>query len=912
LFKKITFLLILLAAIAAGTYSYFYVKKIKTPVSEAINAVPLNASIIVESRQVKNLWKKLSETSIMWEDLLGTAYFSRLNRTANFLDSSILMHPKIAAMMDNHSVFLSVHPSGANSYDFLYLYSLPNVTQQYIVDEFVKETCKSPLATVRDYDGQKIYSLQLSPSETFTYSFAKGIFISSFSSVLVEDALRQLASGNSLMKNKSFAAVQRSAGDKVEASLYINYKTLPGFIGRYFLNESSKKEFTHLSDFADWTELDLVTKPNSLMLNGFTTSDDSLKNYLSLFLKQKPQQIELTSIVPSNTSTLLFFGISNFKGFYSSYKSYLELKHKLFDYQQELDKLKLQYGLQPEKQILSWINNEMALVITEPTTTNYNNDCYAIFHSNNKDEALNKLNEFADTVDRINELKADTELFRGHMIRQLALQGILPKILGTPFEKMQDNFFTAINDYIVFANTSVALKSFINSYESGRTLQNSKYYTSFSENLSTEANVYLYSGIAQSTNIYSALVDEENAKAIEAYTDIYHKFEAIGIQFSSNEKMFFNNIYLKHNPIYKQETSSVWEVALDDSLIIAPCLMVNHNTKAKEVFVQDRGNKIYLISNTGKILWKKQLPEKIIGQVQQVDILKNNKLQMLFTTRSSIYVIDRNGKYYGAFPLKLKSPASNAASVFDYDGNRDYRILVACEDKKIYNYKTSGELITGWKFGKTENRVTLPVKHCMINDKDYIVAIDALGKISVMDRQGATRLKMKDGINGIAGRFYLEAGKDPGRSYIVSSDTLGNIIKLSFNGDVQNIRLKNFDTRPYLLYNDINDDKTKEYILVDEGQINVFNQDKTLLYNYPFNPVIDPAASYFTYGNNKGKIGIVARQTHELFLLDENGQLMHGFPLFGSSAFEIGDVNNDGVFYLIAGNEDRIYAYLLQ
>ena len=63
---------------------------------------------------------------------------------------------------------------------------------------------------------------------------------------------------------------------------------------------------------------------------------------------------------------------------------------------------------------------------------------------------------------------------------------------------------------------------------------------------------------------------------------------------------------------------------------------------------------LYLLSNTGKILWKKNVKEKFLGDVLQVDYFANNKLQLLFVTENYIHVMDRNGNYLKDFPVKIK------------------------------------------------------------------------------------------------------------------------------------------------------------------------------------------------------------------------------------------------------------------
>ena len=112
-----------------------------------------------------------------------------------------------------------------------------------------------------------------------------------------------------------------------------------------------------------------------------------------------------------------------------------------------------------------------------------------------------------------------------------------------------------------------------------------------------------------------------------------------------------------------------------------------------------------LINSTGRVLWKQPVDGPIMGEVYQVDFYKNGKLQYLFNTAGKIHLIDRNGNYVERYPISLRANATNPLALFDYDKSRDYRLFIATEDRRIYLYDIEGNMISGWKFRKTEWRL---------------------------------------------------------------------------------------------------------------------------------------------------------------------------------------------------------------
>ena len=91
------------------------------------------------------------------------------------------------------------------------------------------------------------------------------------------------------------------------------------------------------------------------------------------------------------------------------------------------------------------------------------------------------------------------------------------------------------------------------------------------------------------------------------------------------------------NSVLNQHTFS-----LDAPIANNPKWVKNHRNKTMDVVVQDINNVIYLFSNKGVLYWKKQLSGPIIGDVIQVDLYKNRRLQMAFRTPNRFMILDRN------------------------------------------------------------------------------------------------------------------------------------------------------------------------------------------------------------------------------------------------------------------------------
>ncbi|MBL4625428.1 MAG: hypothetical protein JKY42_09860 [Flavobacteriales bacterium] len=909
--RKIFFLFILLGFVSAMVYSYFHFKTIKQPVSNSIKAIPTSAALVIGSKQIVATWKKLSETNLIWKELLGTACVNDLNSSLTYLDSIRKKDRHFDAFLKHQSVFISAHMSGANNFSYLFTIGLPHTITERDVNQYIAELAINANSSTKLYDGTTITSTKSETAgNTFNYAVHDGILSCSYSMVLVEDAIRQKQSQQSLIDITDFNKVLHTAGDKIDANVYINYKVFPNVIST-IISPAFHSELGTLSNLANWAEVDLDLVPNAIKLNGYTYANDSVNNYLNAWAHQKPKKPTMLNMLPKNISTFIHLGFSDFSLFRKDYKIYLEKSNKLFEYGAAIKLTEAKYGINFTSNFLDHINDEMALAITESGPENFKNGAFAVFKMKNIDEALIAITAIDTIIDQAKEITRDSIRFKGYSIQQINLEGMMKILFGEPFSIVTENYYTSIDNYLIFGNSINNLRDFINYYERGKTLARDADFSAFMDNLNNNSNILVYSNIARSKDIYKAFASRETVKDIDAHKELINKFEAIAIQISkSKNNLYYNNIYINHNPIQKKETSSLWDTKLDTSISRKPQLVSNHYMYEKEIFVQDDGNTIYLIDNTGKVLWKRQINGSIMGDVAQIDIFKNDKLQLLFNTNSALHLIDRNGKYVSGYPIQLKSPASAPLAAMDYDRNRNYRILLPTKDGKVLNFSASGVEVKGWEYQTNGTPIAQPFEHISIDGKDYITSIDTKGMIRTLSRKGKERLSLNNTTANSV--FYLVKSQTLADSYVLSQDTSG-VIKVFLDDTKETQRLPdiNLDTR--FFFADINHDEKNDYILLEDNELRILDEELNEITSFETDSAISSAVFSYQFTDGETEIGFSSSTAHEIYLLNHNGELHEGFPLYGSTPFTIGDLNKDGQMELIVGSKDgHIYVYGLE
>ena len=121
--------------------------------------------------------------------------------------------------------------------------------------------------------------------------------------------------------------------------------------------------------------------------------------------------------------------------------------------------------------------------------------------------------------------------------------------------------------------------------------------------LSDESSLLRFVNPTKLKEILSSITDDDVSNLN------LNDYKASAIQFVQDDGFIHINGVIKKNKRRAQQNSvsEEFNVTLDADIIMQPHFVTNHRTKQKEIVVQDVNNNLYLISNTGKVLWKKKL-----------------------------------------------------------------------------------------------------------------------------------------------------------------------------------------------------------------------------------------------------------------------------------------------------------------
>lgn len=893
--------ILLVAATAAGLYfGYQYFYDLKSPTYDPMVAVPGDAALVISGDQAHEVWNKLAGTNIIWAELRSTTTFTELDRLANKLDSIIMSDDQLTPFIQNNPCAISAHVTGGNSYDFLFTAAVPTGMDPTMVQDMIASYFNS--VTDQPFGGVHV-SVVPYQDRKLQIIVREGALAMTFSRVLIEDVILQMEAGTSIVNNPEFLAMGELGSDDAEVNIYLNFDQLPSVVSMY-LSPDAKKVVRPYVDFADAAVFDVAFQSNGVMLNGFSRSSDSAYNYLNVFRGQQGMESNVFGLVPDDAAFMMQYRISDPEQFFMDYRLHLADVGDLQRFESDMAGLNSECGCNLPTYLLTWIGNEITTVVTEPNAQGVTNR-YGLFKTTNSATALERLNDLSLLIAETRGEPVFHEWLGDMVVGQIPIDSLHGKLFGHAFSGLTDPYYMQYGDYIVFANSVSALHELVNKVKGERTMIHSESYAQFSENLSATCNIFVYSSTSRSPQLYKEIVAADFVADIDSNLALFRQFEAVAFQVEHHKNdLFLTNVYLKHNPIYKEESASLWEVPLDTLIGAGPFLIDDHTTGAENVIVQDQVNDLYMISNTGQILWKYALDGPMLGDVVQVDAYKNGKLQLLLNTGSTLYMIDRLGRDVEGYPVTLPAMAETRVGVIDYENTKDYRFLVPCSNGMVYSYSTFGTPVEGWAFaGAGCPIVTSPV-HFSIQSKDYIFFMDEMDRPHVLDRKGAVRYQVQGAIEAKAvnSPIYLELGKNIDETRLVYSDTTGMVVKHMFNGTMNRTAFLPASSEHEFVFADADGDGINDFLFSDSTRVWLYGADEQLKFELHFDHVVGE----FAQVPRSGHISVLDTAASLIYLFDIDGVLFGEMPYNGGSAMQVSDINKDGTMNVVVGDGRKV------
>ncbi|MCX7728242.1 MAG: hypothetical protein N2203_02115 [Bacteroidia bacterium] len=482
------------------------------------------------------------------------------------------------------------------------------------------------------------------------------------------------------------------------------------------------------------------------------------------------------------------------------------------------------------------------------------------------------LNELSDSVFYINEF-------------------LVYKIKKNYIKYFSDIFYSS--DSVLFINCNEHSMSFTNSVDKFTAYKDfiSKNFLKCSYRLAYINNLFESQHNNYSINFPVKITLANDNNQYSYYSEIFS---------TSNNNYFSFICHIKQNPSKNQY---LWSYSHHIPIKKILGLFDDHKTNTYFILLQDSLNNLICLNANAEKLWSYSLSFPVMSEIFNVDVLKNNKHQIIFNTSQGIYLLDRNGKTVGRFPIRPLSEITNPVNVIDYENNKNYRIWFSTKNNFTYNYTMDAKLAEQFRPYYFHENIDLPVSYISVGLSDYISLISQKGSIVAISRKGDGRFLLKNKIPSDILDYLFDVSNSLSNSYLYFCNkkalcriSLMDELKcqVSFNEKIYDAKfLKNTFASPCL-------------ITLLEDKLNIYNLKGECVQSIPIDSTYNHlnlysflSGAYFVLSNH---------DSHLVIKYDMENKMQIALKNIESTTVPfIAPLFKDNQLYLIYTQQNKIY-----
>lgn len=881
--------------------AWYVVMRLREPLRSPEDAIPPETAWYIEFRNAEAFLKKAGPDHALSGALMQGGIAGSWWEDASETDSLLRIHSEMAEVYSGCALWVCCIYNEKGEASYLYLMNLPGAHYETEIREFILESYGERIRLEeRNEDGVVLTGVKTGDGKVLTYALREGVWMASYDASLTRRSYRVMEEGNALQNDKDFRKIAGTTGKNVDANLYLNLPVVSGQLDSLLAQEH--QDFADfMGSVAQWGAFDLSLGEHELNLSGYFACAE--EDYLSLLRNSEPQKNSLPSVLPFNTAVMIFIGNDDFKMYSEHYRTFsrgsgarspdptLVLREK--------------FGTTPEECFFSWMGKEAALVVTRMPGQNLKPETYAVFRMANRIKAADALASISSPDD---DADADTGVLK---IRKIDLPGLLPALFGKVFSGLTENYFLLYDDYVIMGNSPLALRNFAASAMSGKTLKQNENYISFTDNVSELSSLCIYVNVRKSLELMEDYLSAGFRRSVEPQLAALRNFQACAIQFSPEGERIYTNIYLRHNPSYRDENPAIWEAVADTGLVAGP-LFISDSKEGKRGFVvADLNGRVYFFDLIGRRNWTFDAGGPLMGNPLLLETQGGKTKLVVFNTRKKIFALTPRGKLFRGFPLELKTPASSPVWSWVPGDGTDPRIYWVGDDHVFHACQAGGQSLPGWKSPRIGAAVSRVPSYVRMGSQDFLIVTDGNGMCHYYDRRGqpAFSPNTTEFVHAAnSGFFYYPDGKN---SRIITTDHRGRIVRVNASGDWETISLKERSPGHAFLYDDFDANGLKDYIFADSGIISVYDVNLKQMFELelPFTTI--GTLHRFTIDSPYPCYGIAGADSACIIVVSKKGMAPVSRQLKGSARFVQGAFEVNGAPSLAAVWEHRLYFYYL-
>jgi hypothetical protein len=554
--KKYLWSILLLVLLGLAIYFIYNLYVRPDNFIRQIYMVPKDAVFIIETDDPVNNWHKFTETK-PWQYLKGQKKMEEINRKAEKLDSLLHENKTLLELLGKRNLIISAHITRKSDYDYLFIVDMQKT--------FKLESLKNQLeilfkasdfsVTQREFKKEQIYELYDPLDRSTLYlAIVKNHLICSYTGLLVEKSITE-KDDPFIGRDLYYLDVEQKVQDGGLCKIYINYRNMDNYLT--MLTGISDPDIQDIYRPLIYSGLQFKVSNDMLSLKGYTGLNDSTEDsYLPALLRSGKHSITVQKVLSGRTAFFADLGFDDPVKFIDNVETVLQKDKEGYDtFKKNWNLIEKLLKIDIRKNFLSWMEGEVAFAQHTPGTLDRQNEFVAVIKMKNKEDAIKNLNIIEESIRKNTPVRFKTIEYEGYGIHYLEMKGFFRLLFGKMFDKLNKPYYTIIDDYAVFSNSTATLLSMIEDYRLKQTLENDSDFKRFLNEFNNTSTVFVYTDIYRYFPLARDMVSTSNWQSLQDNQNFVLCFPQMGFQLTGENTMFDTRWFGEFN-IPQEETES--------------------------------------------------------------------------------------------------------------------------------------------------------------------------------------------------------------------------------------------------------------------------------------------------------------------------------------------------------------------
>ncbi|MBC7920088.1 MAG: hypothetical protein H7Z75_03270 [Ferruginibacter sp.] len=789
--KTTRLVLVALLAVVAGWLVYQQWSS-RRP-TDAWAFIPANAAVVLEARDLP-AWRQENQSKAVWANLATLpAFRTGLERLDSLAAMSRRTNRPLADFLKGRLLTASLHVTARDDFDYLFFVPAGEFGDQGWLNRMLTQFENNPAyrTDAHTFQGFRIREIKSrrSPETVFSYILHERYLIGSYTPFLVEDAVRTIQDESAGDGWAEIRGPLAGGAGSDPVRVYVNPARLPQWVAGMVATEGADL-FRSLSTVARGGSLSLASENDRIGLSGELRTREEAVDWLDIFRDQAASPPRLTGLVPDETAVLLHWSFEDARRLRDALDRYAA-RHDPSAVRAQTE-AREKYGLRVSE-VYGWVGREIALGLLDNQGEPSNRLLFV--EAQDPGAALDQLGRLAAEADRRQAAPPYAERYANVTIRQISIPQFPVCAFGSLFGgwagEFPQCFYAPVGNHVVFSDHVVSLKRLLDGVAAGRVWENSVPQRTFLEEDAAAANFSAFVHTGPAWEMLRQNASPTWRATLTTHAALFRRFERAALRVTRRGDAYETTLRFAYrertiSPAVENRFVVNNRVAFEYPLRTPVFVVRNPEDQSYEMLVQDEANQLHFVSGAGRRIGQKQLDGPLVSSVQQL-LPPDGPPQFVFATAGRLGLLNRNGGWATGFPIALPDSATlHTLAVLDYDRSGDYRFAVSDIGGNLYLFDHRGILLDGWRPRPLDDRLSTPVRHVRVRDRDYLLATQTDGTVHAFNRRGQSypgfplRLRTR-----VSSPLHVEAGLTDETTRLTTVTDYGELVQLDLTGKVR-------------------------------------------------------------------------------------------------------------------------------